>query len=85
MKLDDILQADNTTTAMLDPALLKALSVFGFVGVTYQLYHSNSGVYTYVGVIEGTRKDGSTHTWTGTGSTPDDAQDDVIDALAHDG
>lgn len=79
MKLDDLIQADNT--APLDEDMTNALSVFGFSNCTYSLYQKQpSG--EYVGVLSGEKPDGSTMNWIGTGKTPDDAYDEAVDALA---
>lgn len=79
MKLDDLIAADSTD-ASLDPDLVDALRVFGFTTATYTLF--THPTHKYVATIYATRPDGTGHTWVGTGKTPDEAYQDVLDSLA---
>lgn len=82
MKLDDLLSVDSTTAGSLDPDLISALTVFGFVNISYSLYHRSTSPPPYVGILAGVKSDGTGHQWTGTGNTPEEAQLDAIDSLA---
>ena len=82
MKIDDLLSADAATGGSLDPILVTALTSYGFVSVTYSLYQRAGQPPVYVGLITGIKKDLSSHVWTGTGHTPDEAETNTIDALA---
>lgn len=82
MKLDDLLEADQSGPN-LDPQIVAALNLFGFVNVSYSLYFKpGAGPAPYVGIIVGIKSDGTNHTWTGTGNTPTEAEADTIDALS---
>lgn len=79
MKLDDLIQADNTVE--LDEDISDALAAFGFIATTYSLYQKQpSG--QYVGVLAGEKPDGTIVNWIGTGTTPDEAYANAIDACA---
>jgi hypothetical protein len=79
MKLDDLIAADQTVIN-LDPDVISVLIAFGFTSASYTLYSHTT--LKYVGTIEGVRADGTKHTWIGTGTTPEEAEADALDALA---
>lgn len=79
MKLDELVAAD-VAGATLSADLVDALKDYGFVAATYTL--TKHLVHKYLAIITGVRPDGSTHSWTGTGSTPREAEEDVVDVLA---
>lgn len=78
MKLDDLLDADNSD---LDEDLLAALTMLGFVDASYTLYQRKPSS-DFVAVITGHYHDGSAINWIGQGTTPEDARTNAIDAIA---
>lgn len=82
MKLDDLIAKDTDPGIQLDAVVVSALNVFGFSHVTYSLYMRSTPPPPYVGIIVGIRKDGTSHTWTGTGTDAEEARINAIDSLA---
>lgn len=78
MKIDDLIEADNTTVD--DQEILDALTAFGFVSAIYTLYHNPT--VGYVAKITALRADGSGMTWLGNGTSPQEAEADAIDTMA---
>jgi len=80
MKLDDFLDADNTSDdGPIDQDIINALAAHGFVTVSYKLTRP---AVAYVGTITAYRADGTFVQWQGTGATDAEAEQEAIDALA---